>query len=414
VRARDVWALVRPVRRVQPGRQVERGRLARCTDVSDLRAVALRKLPRAVFDYVDGGADEEVTIAANLAAYRRKTFYPRTLVDVSDVDVATEVLGAGLTAPIGLAPTGYTRMVHPDGEPAAARAARDCGIPYTLSTVATATIEEVAATGHPHLWFQLYVLRDRGLTRSLVDRAAASGVEVLELSVDTPVAGHRRRDVRNGFTIPPRITASTLADMAVHLSWWTGMVAAPPLSIANLAGIDDGGAPKDATVESITELFDPSVSWDDLSELRSLWGGRLLVKGPLGPDDAKRVIATGADGIHLSNHGGRQLDRTVCPVDLVPAVRRAIGTGPTIVVDSGIRSGSDVALALAGGADLCMVGRAYLYGLAAGGEAGVRHVVELLISELRRTMQLCGVTSVEELRRTGPAVTGGLEAATGQ
>jgi L-lactate dehydrogenase (cytochrome) len=398
VKLSEVRALVRPA---APEFDPVRRRLARCHDVAGLRAAARRVLPRAVFDYVDGAADEEVSLAANRRAFREHAFLPRAMRDVAAPSLRTRVLGSDLAAPFGLAPTGYSRMMHPAGEQAAARAAADTlggPVPYALSTVGTASIEDVGATGHPAWWFQLYVLRDRALTWALLDRAAAAGATVLDVAVDTAVGGQRLRDLRHGITIPPSIRLRTIADIAVHLPYWTAMVSGPALRFANLT-LDPAAGPP--TVAGLADLFDPSVTWDDLAQVRAHWPGRLLVKGPLGPADAKRAVSLGADGVHLSNHGGRQLDRTIPPVRLVRPVREALGDGPAVVLDSGIRHGSDIAVGLALGADLCLVGRAYLYGLAAGGEQGVRRAIAILHAELRRTMQLCGVTSVPELRTAG-------------
>jgi L-lactate dehydrogenase (cytochrome) len=372
-----------------------RRRLSHCHSIDDLRAAARRALPRSVFDYVDGAADEEVSLAANRVAFRRYQFVPRVLRDVGTVSLATRVLGAELSTPLGLAPTGYTGIVNPAGEVAVARAAARHGVPYVLSTVGTTSIEDFAATGHPALWFQLYIMRDRGLTWSLVERAAAAGLPVLEVTLDTAVPGCRLRDVRNGFTIPPTLTLTTLADIGTRFRYWTRMVAHEAPGFVNIAGSAKDGP---ATVAGLSGLFDPDLTWDDLSDLRARWPGKLLVKGPLGPADAARAVAAGADGIHLSNHGGRQLDRTVPPVELIRPVRERVGEDVTIVADSGIRHGADALIALAFGADLCMVGRAYLYGLAAGGEPGVSRAVELLVGQLRRAMQLCGVRTLGELR----------------
>lgn len=393
MRMRDVRELVRRAPRERD--RVHR-RLSRCHDIDDLRAAARRALPRAVFDYVDGGADEELSITANRDAFRNYRFVPRAMQGAGHVSVGTRFLHADLGAPIGLAPTGYTRLVSPAGEPAVARAAAACGVPYVLSTVGTTAIEELAQSGHPAPWFQLYVLRDRGLTWSLLERAAAAGVAVLEVSADTAVSGRRLRDVRNGFTIPPALTFRTITDIALHLRYWTAMITSPPLGFASLAPRRAGGPP---TIADITSLFDPTLNWDDLADIRARWPGRLLVKGPLGPADAERAVQLGADGVHLSNHGGRQLDRTIAPVELIRPVRERVGDGCAIVVDSGIRHGADALVALARGADLCMVGRPYLYGLAAGGELGVRRSVELLVDQLQRTMQLCGVSTVPDLRK---------------
>jgi L-lactate dehydrogenase (cytochrome) len=410
--------------------------LATCHSSDDFRSAALSRLPRAVFDYIDGGADDEVTVAANRAALAGWRFQPRALRDVAGVDLALTLLGRRLPAPLGLAPTGYTRMVHPAGELAVASASAKRGLPYGLSTVGTTAIEDLAATGHQELWFQLYPLRDRDLTRSLVERAATAGYKVLELSVDTAVAGRRARDVRNGLTIPPRLSPMTVVDIGMHLGYWTSMLRSPAISFANLCPLSATGdrvpgdpatgdratgdpatrdrAPGDpatgdrapgeratgerATVAEISSLFDPSFTWDDLAEISTTWKGPLLLKGPLGPDDARRAVAAGIDGVHVSNHGGRQLDRTVPTIELVRPLRQAVGDGVAIVFDSGVRHGADIAVALARGADLCMVGRPYLYGLAAAGERGVLRVMDLLVDELRRALQLLGVTTVAELR----------------
>lgn len=376
-----------------------RRRVARCHDVEDLRAEARRRLPTPVFDYVEGGADDELSLERNRAAYRRWEFVPRILRDVATVDPATDLLGARIPVPLALAPTGYTRMMHPAGEAAVARAAARAGLPYALSTVASTSIEDVAATRHSHLWFQLYIWRDRAMTEDLLRRAWHHGYEVLEVSVDVPVSGHRRRDVRNGLTIPPRLTARTLASIVSRPSYWMGMLRSPAVTFANAPpSVGSGGG---LTIDNMSGQFDPTVSWKDLEAVRSRWPGRFLVKGPLGPEDARRAVASGADGLHLSNHGGRQLDRLIPPLDLLPGVREAVGPGPAILVDSGIRHGADIAVALALGADAGAAGRAYLYGLMAAGEPGVDRALSLLAEQFRRTMQLLGAKSVAELRAEG-------------
>lgn len=399
MRPREIAALVGL--RAPPRDGVAR-RLARCHDIDDLRTAARRRLPRPVFDYVDGGADEEASLHANREAFRRLRFAPRTLVDVSDPDTSASLPGGSSALPLVLAPTGYSRMMHPAGEQAVARAAARAGLPYTLSTVASTSIEDVARTGHPGLWFQLYIWRDRQLTDDLVRRAHAAGYGVLEVSVDVPVSGHRRRDVRNGLTIPPRLTPRTLASILSRPSFWTAMVRSEAVTFANAPPELD--RPEGITIENMSAQFDPSVTWTDVERLRGRWPGRLLVKGPLGPDDARRAMDAGADGVHLSNHGGRQLDRTVPPVLTVRGVREAVGPEATILVDSGIRHGADVVAAVALGADAAAVGRAYLYGLMAGGEAGVDRALSLLAAQTRRTMQLLGVRDVAELREQGPSL----------
>jgi L-lactate dehydrogenase (cytochrome) len=375
-----------------------RRRLSACHDVADLRAVGRRLIPRPVFDYVDGGADEELSLRANVRAYQRFRFQPRTLVNVSQPDTSARFLGSVAPLPLALAPTGYTRMMHPAGEIAAARAAQRHGLPYTLSTVATTTIEAVAEAAQPDLWFQLYILRDSGLTKELVDRAAAASYRALVVTVDTFVTGHRTRDRRNGLVIPPELTLSTLASIAAKPGYWNRMLRNPAIVFANFAGHEA------LTIEGTNKLFNPGITWDDIAELRARWPGQLIVKGPLGPADCLRAVSVGADGVQLSNHGGRQLDRTVPPVHNIAAVREAVGPGVSVLVDSGIRHGADIAVALALGADACAIGRAYLYGLMAGGEAGVNKALDILAEQFKRTMQLLGVGSVAELRELGPSL----------
>jgi len=400
-------------------------RLARCYDIGDLRRAARRLTPRPVFDYVDGGADEELSMAANLRAFRRWWFVPRALAGEPAPDTAARILDRPVPLPLGFAPTGYTRMMHPAGELAVAAVARRAGLPYTLSTMATTSIEDVAATGHDNLWFQLYIQKDPGLTRNFVDRAAACGYRALVVTVDTAVTGRRTRDERNGLVIPPQLTVGTVASIASRPAYWIRMLASPAITFANFTTARPG-----MTIEQTGTLFDPAIGWDHLAGLRERWAGPLLVKGPLGAADARHAVEAGADGVWLSNHGGRQLDRTVAPVDLLPAVREAVGVwlsnhggrqldrtvapvdllpavreavgdGTTVLIDSGIRHGADLAVAVALGADGGMVGRAYLYGLMAGGLPGVERALELLRSEFTRTLQLLGVTSVAELRKHG-------------
>ena len=388
-------------------RDATRRRLAACHDIADLRAAGRRRTPRPVFDYVDGGADEELSLRANTRAFRRWRFQPRTLVDVSEPDTSAAFLGSVAPLPLALAPTGYTRMMHPGGEIAAARAAQRHGLPYTLSTMATTTIEAVAEAlssqptdpdpppGQPDLWFQLYILRDSGLNKELVDRAAAAKYRVLVVTVDCFVTGHRTRDRRNGLVIPPELTMATLASIAGKPGYWVRMLASPAIGFANFAGHAA------VTIEGTGALFNPAITWDDIAELRARWPGRLVIKGPLGPADCQRAVSVGADGVQLSNHGGRQLDRTMPPADMIAGAREAVGPDVAVLVDSGVRHGSDIAVALALGADACAIGRAYLYGLMAGGEPGVDKALDILADQFKRTMQLLGVSSVAELRSFG-------------
>jgi L-lactate dehydrogenase (cytochrome) len=376
-------------------------RLSACLSIDDLRRVARRRLPAVVFDYIDGGAEDEVTVTENRVAFGQWQFLPRVLEDVSSVDLTTPFFGGQrYDAPLALCPTGYVRMTHPGGESATAAAAQKHNVPYALSPVGTTSIEDLCAGRHGDLWFQLYVLRDRGLARSLVERAQASGYGLLEVTIDTPVTGLRRRDARNGLTVPPRLRPSAVAEIATHVSYWTNMLRSPALEFANLGHPDVGE--EQVSPSNMANIFDPTVTWDDIGEVRSWWRGPLLLKGPFGPQEAKRAMSLGVDGFHLSNHGGRQLDRSVPALDLVQPLRDAVGAEPAIVLDSGIRHGADIAVALALGANMCAVGRPYLYGLAAGGEQGVARVLELFKEELARTMRLVGATSLAELRDLGP------------
>jgi L-lactate dehydrogenase (cytochrome) len=377
-----------------------RRRLARCHDIEGLRRTARRRTPRAVFDYAEGGADAEVTLAANTDAFGAWRFMPQVLRDVSRCDASAQLFGERFALPLLLSPTGYTRMMHPDGECAVSRAARAAQLPYSLSTVASTSIAKLADTAHPHLWFQLYVWRDRRAAFELVSAALDHGYDALELSVDVPVAGHRTRDVRHGLTIPPSIGARTFLDIAMHPQYWLAMLRSPVIEFAN-APSSVGGR---VTVENISAQFDPGLDWSIVVEIRERWRRPLLLKGPLSPADARRAIELGVDGIHLSNHGGRQLDRCLPTLNTLPEVRAAIGEDKVLIVDSGIRSGADLAIAICRGADAGAIGRPYLYGLMAGGQAGVERALELLATEFKRTLQLLGVASVRELRQLGESL----------
>jgi L-lactate dehydrogenase (FMN-dependent) and related alpha-hydroxy acid dehydrogenases len=376
--------------------------LKRCVTIEDLQHAAWRRWPKSVRGYVEGGADGEVSLARNRAAYESVGLVPSPLRDVTDVDLRTSILGGDSALPFALAPTGYTRMMHTAGEGAVARAARDAGIPYTMSTMATTRLENVAAEVGGDLWFQLYVWRDRGLVRELIERAKTSGYRALMLTVDTPVTGLRVRDAHNGFTIPPQLSASTVLDMARHPMWCASMLAGPPITYANFA--PEVGRTPEGLMEFAAKQFDPSVSWDDLAWIRGLWQGPLMVKGLVSESDAARAVEVGVDAVVLSNHGGRQLDQVVVPLQMIPAVRDRVGDKIAVFVDSGIRRGSDIAVALALGADAVLIGRPYLYGLGAAGERGVAASISMLGAELCRAMTLMGVTSVAQLRAEGPAL----------
>jgi len=376
-------------------------RLARAASVADLRAIARRRLPRGVFDYIDGGAEDERTMAANTAAFARVTFRPRVLRDVGDVDPTTTLLGRPLSLPLVLAPTGFTRIADPDGELAVARAAARAGLPYTLSTLSTRSIEEVAEAGEGPKWFQVYVWRDRGLVKEMIDRAATAGYQALVLTVDTAVLGRRERDVRRGFSLPPKVGLGTLVDGAVHPGWTWRFLRSEPIRFANVreaVGVGDGSTA--VTLSGyVNTQFDPGLSWRDVEWMRSVWSGPLVIKGIQTVDDARMAAEAGVEAIALSNHGGRQLDSAPATLELVAPVADAVGDGLEIICDGGVRRGSDIVKAVALGARACMAGRAYLYGLGAAGERGVDHVLGLLDAGVRRTMALVGASTIGELGR---------------
>lgn len=375
-------------------------RLARAASIGDLRAIAKRRLPGGVFDYIDGGAEDEIAMARNVEAFRRVEFRPRVLQGVGEADPATTLLGRPLAFPLVLAPTGFTRIAHPEGELAVARAAEAAGVPYTLSTLATRSIEEVAAVSSGDLWFQVYVWRDRGLVEEMIARAGEAGYHALCLTVDATVIGRRERDVRRGFTLPPKVGLDTIIDGMLHPGWTWDFVRSDPIRFANVEGGEVGdGTDAVSLAEYVNEQFDPGLSWRDLEWLRSVWRGPIVIKGIQSVADAVDAVAEGVDAIVVSNHGGRQLDSAPATLDLVPSIADAVGDGLEIIVDGGIRRGADIVKALALGARATMAGRAYLYGLAAGGEKGVAQVLETLDAGVRRTMTLVGAATVGDLTR---------------
>lgn len=390
------WSELQPL--LRPGRipldPVER-RLGRAHTIADLRAIAERRLPRAVFDYTDGAAEQEISLRRARAAFARAEFHPEVLHDVSAADTSTTVLGQRWPLPFGLAPTGFTRMMHHEGERAAARAAQRAGITFALSTMGTTSIEEVAAEAPgARKWFQLYVWRDRDAGKDLLERAWAAGYEALLLTVDTPVAGARMRDVRNGLTIPPSLTPATVLDAARHPAWWFNLLTTEPLTFASLHEWHG------TVAELVNTMFDPSVTFADLEWLRAAWPGPLLIKGITTADDARAAADHGADGIIVSTHGGRQLDRAAAPLEVLAPIVDAVGDRTEVLLDTGIMHGGDIVAALALGARACLVGRAFLYGLMAGGERGVDRAIAILAKEVSRTLQLLGVGSVGELNRS--------------
>jgi L-lactate dehydrogenase (cytochrome) len=389
-RPSDLRPLLRPAPFV---RDSDERRLRRAASIADLRAIARRRTPRAVFDYVDGAADGELSLHRARRAYARVEFTPTVLRDVSAVDTGRDILGRRAALPFALAPTGFTRMMHHTGEPAVASVAEEFDIPYALSTMGTTTIEDVAAAApQARRWFQLYLWRDRAPAKDLVQRAAAAGYDTLMLTVDTPVGGARLRDIRNGLTIPPALSLRTFLDGARHPHWWFNLLTTEPLNFASLES--SYGSVEDM----INNVFDPALTMDDVAWLRETWPGKLVIKGIQSVDDAVRVVDAGADGVLLSNHGGRQLDRAPVPLELVEPTVQALGDRAEVLVDTGITHGADILAAVALGARAALVGRAYLYGLMAGGRLGVEKAVTILAAEIVRTLQLIGANSVDELR----------------
>lgn len=384
--------LMELVRFKSPELSLRRRRLASALTIEDLRAVARRTTPRAAFDYTDGAADGEISLGRARAAFQDVEFHPSILRDVTTTDPSTTVLGGASTYPFGIAPTGFTRLMHAEGEVAGAAAAGAAGIPFTLSTLGTTSIEDVmAANPVGRNWFQLYVMRDRSISYDLVRRAAAANFDALFFTVDTPVAGARLRDKRNGFSIPPQLTTRTVANVLSKPRWWWDFLTTPPLEFASLSST--GGT----VGELLDSAMDPGISFNDLDEIRRLWPGRLIVKGVQTVTDAVRLTDMGVDAIVLSNHGGRQLDRAPVPFHLLPSVAREVGADVEIIVDTGIMHGADVVSCLALGASFTLVGRAYLYGLMAGGREGVDRAIDILSEQVVRTMKLLQVTDVREL-----------------
>ena len=387
------WEELRPLVRVEaPTLQRTRRALERAQTIEDLRAIARRRTPRAAFDYVDGAAESERSLTRAREAFDRVEFRPRVLRDVSRVESSVQVLDVTSPIPLILAPTGFTRMMQHEGERAVGRAAAAAGIPYTLSTMGTVSVEDLA-TDVPDVqrWFQLYLWQDRDASLELMNRARAAGYSTLVLTVDTCVGGERLRDVRNGMTIPPQLTPKTLAGMALHPRWWANLLTTDPLEFASLRGT--GG-----TVEQlINRMFDPTLSTRDLVWLRENWSGPIVLKGIQHVEDAREFVDLGVDGLIVSNHGGRQLDRSVTPLEVLPEIAAAVDGRVPVLLDTGVMRGGDIVAAVANGADAVLVGRAYLYGLMAGGEAGVARALDILTTQFHRTMRLLGVTSLDQL-----------------
>jgi L-lactate dehydrogenase (cytochrome) len=377
----------------RPDLNGRRRRLASALTIDDLRTIAKRRTPRAAFDYTDGSAEDEISLGRARQAFRDIEFTPGILRGMTDdVDTSRTVLGGPMALPFAIAPTGFTRLMQTEGETAGAGAAAAAGIPFTLSTLGTTSIEDVrAANPDGRNWFQLYVMRDRQISYGLVERAAAAGFDTLQFTVDTPVAGARLRDKRNGFSIPPQLTVGTIVNAIPRPWWWFDFLTTPKLEFASLS--TTGGT----VGELLDAAMDPTISFADLDVIRGMWPGRIVIKGVQSLEDATTLAGLGVDGIVLSNHGGRQLDRAPIPFRLLPHVVREVGKDVEIGVDTGIMSGADIVAAIALGARFTMIGRAYLYGLMAGGRAGVDRTIAILADQVRRTMKLLGAASLDEL-----------------
>ncbi|HEY4269607.1 MAG TPA: alpha-hydroxy acid oxidase [Galbitalea sp.] len=376
----------------KPELNAKKRRLDGALTIWDLRRIAMKRTPTAAFDYTEGAAEAEISLARARQAFEDIQFNPGILRDVSKVDTSSTVLGAPVALPFGIAPTGFTRMMQAEGEIAGAGAAAAAGIPFSLSTMGTTAIEDVkVANPNGRNWFQLYMWKDRDRSMALVDRAAAAGFDTLLVTVDVPVAGARLRDKRNGFSIPPQLTLGTVINAIPRPEWWINFLTTEPLAFASLDRWS-------GTVgELLDTMFDPTVTFDDLAWIKEQWPGKLVVKGVQNVDDAKRLATMGVDAITLSNHGGRQLDRAPIPFHLLPRVVKEVGHDMEVHLDTGIMSGADIVAAMALGAKFTMIGRAYLYGLMAGGREGVDRTIGILSEQITRTMRLLGVTSLAEL-----------------
>lgn len=388
----DLSELVSLMKFKAPSLDRRTARLAAAADVWDLRAIAKRRTPTAAFDYVDGAAGREITARRARRVFDSVELLPRILHGTAHSDLSTTIAGAASKLPFGIAPTGFTRFMHSEGEIGGSRAAQQAGIPFSLSTMGTRSIEEVAAAApEGRHWFQLYLWKDREKSAALVERAAAAGFDTLLVTVDTPVAGQRHRDTRNGMKIPPELTFKTIIDASYRPEWWFNFLTTDSLKFASLSGTS-------ADLPTIiNSMFDSSLDFDDLKWIRELWKGKLFVKGVLTTEDAAKAKAAGADGLVVSNHGGRQLDRAPIAFEALSEVRAEVGQDMEIILDSGIMSGADIVASLCAGADFVLIGRAYLYGLMAGGEQGVSRAIELLAREVEVAMQLMGAASIKDL-----------------
>jgi L-lactate dehydrogenase (cytochrome) len=373
--------------------------------IEDLRALARRRVPRAFFDYADSGSYNEETLRANRSDLEAIKLRQRVLVDVSQRSLATTVVGQKISAPLILAPVGLTGMQHRNGEILSAQAANEAGIPYTLSTMSICSIEDVAeATGKP-FWFQLYVIKDRAFSKDILERALAAKCNTLVLTVDLQVLGQRHRDIKNGMTVPPEIRLKNIIDIATKPSWAFGILMGKRKTFGNLAGHVNGTENINQLAKWVGDQFDPALNWKDVEWIKKIWPGKLILKGILDPEDAKTAVKLGADAIVVSNHGGRQLDGAPSSISALPAVVDAVGSDTEVLFDGGIRTGADILRALGLGARACMIGRAYIYGLGAGGKAGVAKAIDILENELSVAMALTGTNKVSDI--DGRVIAGG-------
>lgn len=371
-------------------------KLSAACSIEDLRQLARERVPRGVFDFFDGGADDEITLRANREGFDRLRLRPRVLVNVQRPDPSTDIVGAAAAAPLVIAPTGAIGAGWPGADVAIARVAARLGVPYTLSTTATSSIEEIAAVGGRR-WFQLYVLRDKAFTQRLLERANGAGYEALVVTLDLATGGKRERDLRNRFTVPLRPNWHTLRDFASRPGWCLQMLRHGQPRFQNLVGFEGSNDPKASIAAKVGQGLDAAFDWDALQQLRERWPGRFMVKGIARGDDADRLASLGVDAIWVSNHGGRQLDGAIAAVDALPEVVAAVRGRVPVLLDSGVRRGTDVVKAVATGAQAVAIGRATLYGAAAGGEAGADRALQILLEELRRAMQLCGAPRVSDI-----------------
>ena len=367
------------------------------TCIEDLRVLAKRRVPRMFYDYADSGAWSESTYRANEADFQRVHLRQRVAVDMSNRTLATTMVGQPVSMPVALAPVGLTGMQHADGEILAARAAAADGVPFTLSTMSICSIEDVAENSSQPFWFQLYMMKDRDFIDRLIGRAKAAGCSALVLTLDLQILGQRHKDMKNGLTAPPRMTLTNIANIAVRPRWWTGMLRTKRRTFRNIVGHVKGVKDMTALGSWTAEQFDPTLSWDDVKRIKDQWGGKLILKGILDPVDAELAAQSGADAIVVSNHGGRQLDGAMSSIAALPEIARAVGGRIEVLMDGGVRSGQDVIKALALGAKGVLIGRAYVYGLGAMGQAGVTSALGIIRKELDVTMALCGLRDIKQV-----------------